>query len=81
MFKEIRPCDSCGMPMREAKDHGGGDCSNPYCVHCTDETGKLKSREQVREGMTRLYMSRMGKPREEAAKFVDQQMKKLPAWE
>jgi hypothetical protein len=80
MMNDISPCDSCGMPMREAKDHGGGDWSNPYCVHCTDETGKLKSREQVREGMTRLYMRRMGKPREEAQKFVDQQMKKLPAW-
>jgi len=80
MINDISPCDSCGMPMREAKDHGGGDWSNPYCVHCTDETGKLRSREQVRESMTRLYMSRMGKPREEAQKFVDQQMKKLPAW-
>jgi hypothetical protein len=79
-MNDISPCDSCGMPMREAKDHGGGDWSNPYCVHCTDQTGVLKSREQVREGMTLLYMSRMGKPREEAQKFVDRQMKKLPAW-
>lgn len=80
MINEVRPCDSCGMPMREAEDHGGGDWDNPYCVHCTDETGKLKSRQQVREGMVRLYMSRMGKPKEEAAEFVDRQMKKLPAW-
>jgi hypothetical protein len=80
MMNEVKPCDSCGMPMREVQDHGGSNWSNPYCVHCTDETGKLKRREQVRESMTRLYMSRLGKPREEAQKFVDQQMKKLPAW-
>jgi hypothetical protein len=80
MMNEVKPCESCGMPMREAKDHGGGDWGNPCCAHCTDETGKLKNRRQVREGLVNLYMSRMGKPREEAERFVDKQMKKLPAW-
>ena len=80
MATDLKACESCGMPMPEAKDHGGGDVGNPYCVHCTHETGKLKSRAEIREGMINLYMSRMGKPREEAEKFVDQQMKKFPAW-
>ena len=80
MATNVKTCESCGMPMSKAKEHGGGEVSNPYCVHCTDETGKLKSRKVIREGMINLYMSRMGKPREEAEKFVDEQMKKLPAW-
>ena len=80
MATDLKACESCGMPMGEAKDHGGGDVGNPYCVHCTDEAGKLKSRVEIREGMINLYMSRMGKPREEAEKFVDEQMNKLPAW-
>ena len=80
MATDPKTCQSCGMPMPQAKDHGGGEVGNPYCVHCTDQTGKLKSRAEIREGMINLCMSRMGKPRDEAESFVDRQMKKLPAW-
>jgi hypothetical protein len=80
MTNEVKACESCGMPMQDAKNRGGGDTNNPYCVYCTDETGKLKSCQEVREGMIRFYMSQMGKPRDDAEKFVDEQMKKLPAW-
>lgn len=80
MVTDVRVCESCGMSMPESKDHGGGDVNNPFCVYCTDETGKLKSCAEIREGMINLFMSRMGKPREEAEKFVDEQMNKLPAW-
>ena len=80
MVANVKTCESCGMAMLQAKDHGGGDAGNPYCVHCTDQTGKLKSRAEIREGMINLYMSRTGKPRQEAEGFVDEQMKKLPAW-
>jgi hypothetical protein len=76
----VEPCDSCGMPMREIEEHGGGDWNNPHCVHCTNRTGKLKSRQEVRESLIELYMSRMELPREEIEKMVDKQMKKLPAW-
>ena len=81
MVADVKACRSCGMAMPQAKDHGGGDASNPYCVHCTDQTGKLKDRAEIREGMINLYMSRSGTPREEAERFVDEEMKKLPAWE
>jgi hypothetical protein len=80
MASEVKTCESCGMPMKKAKDHGALDVNNPYCVYCTDETGKLKSRRQVREGMIGFYTSQMGKSRKDAEKFVDEEMKKLPAW-
>ena len=80
MADEVKVCQSCGMPMKVAKDHGGKDTNNPYCVYCTDEAGKLKSRQEVREGMIRFYMSQMAKSREEAEKSVDEHMKNLPAW-
>ena len=80
MANEVKACESCGMPMKEAKDHGSGDTSNPCCVYCTDEVGKLKSRQEVREGMINFYISQMGKTKEEAEGFVDEQMKNLPAW-
>jgi len=80
MAKESKVCESCGMPMKKAEEHGGGDVENLYCVYCTDKTGKLKSRQKVREGMIRFYMSQMGKTKKDAEKFVDEQMKKFPAW-
>jgi hypothetical protein len=80
MDDEAKSCESCGMPMQDAKAHGGGDKNNPYCVYCTDQTGKLKSRQDVRKGMIHFYMAQMGRSREEAEKFVDGHMKKLPAW-
>ncbi len=75
-----KACESCGMPMKTAEEHGGGDINNLYCRYCTDAEGKLKSREEVREGMIQFYVKSQGKPREEAEKFVDEQMRKMPAW-
>ena len=73
-------CKSCGMPMEDASQHGGGDINNSYCVYCTDETGKLKSREKVREGMIGFFMKSEKRTREEAEKFIDEHMRKMPAW-
>ncbi len=76
---EPRLCESCGMPMKEASEHGGGEINNPYCKYCTTVDGKLKSREEVREVMIGLYVSK-GKTREEAEKVVDEHMARMPAW-
>ena len=72
-------CQSCGMPMEKPEMHGGGDPSIPYCTYCTTPEGKLKSREEAREGMIGFYMSQ-GKSREEAESFVDDYMAQMPAW-
>ena len=73
-------CESCGMPMTEAEMHGGGKVENPYCCYCCNEAGDLKSREEVREGMVNFFVQSQGKPREEAEKFVDDTMSRMPAW-
>jgi hypothetical protein len=68
------------MPMTEPEMYGGGDVENTCCCYCCDEAGNLKSREDVREGMTNFYMRHQGKSREEAEKFVDETMARMPAW-
>jgi len=80
MMAEKNTCESCDMPMQDASQHGGGDMNNAYCLYCTDETGKLKPREEVREGMIAFYMKSENKTREEAERFTDEYMKKMPAW-
>lgn len=66
--------------MMTDDDHGAGRADNSHCKNCTDTMGNLKSREEVREGMTAFYMQSMGKSREEAEKEVDAHMATMPAW-
>ncbi len=49
-------------------------------VHCTDENGKLKSREDVCSGMIAFYMKMNNSSREDAVEFVEEHMTKMPAW-
>lgn len=73
-------CESCGMPMQRLEDHGGGRLDVHYCKYCADAEGRLKPREEVRQGMINLMVVARRKPIEEAEKFVDYYMKKMPAW-
>jgi hypothetical protein len=68
------------MPMAQDKQHGGCDPNNRYCIFCTDEVGKLKSREAVRSGMVAFFMRKKRLDNDVAEKFVDDYMKKMPAW-
>lgn len=68
------------MPMVQPGDFGAEDPNNKYCNNCTDKEGKLKSKEEVRQGWIKYIMSLKQKPEGEAARFVDEQMKKMPAW-
>ncbi|MFH1448651.1 MAG: zinc ribbon domain-containing protein [Candidatus Micrarchaeota archaeon] len=76
----VDKCESCGMPIMHDDVRGGGKKDNKYCLHCTDEEGNLKSREDVREGMIQHYIRSMAKPREAAEEYVDEHMKNMPAW-
>ena len=73
-------CESCGLPMVRLEDHGGGRVDIHFCKYCTDSTGRLKSREEVRQGMIDLAVVTRRKSIEDAEKFVDSYMRKMPAW-
>jgi len=68
------------MPMERMEDHGGGKIGSKYCKYCVDESGKLKSKEQIRKGWVQFVMKSEGKSQKESEKLVDSQMKKMPAW-
>jgi hypothetical protein len=74
-------CQSCGMPMRNAEDFGGGRTDNLYCAYCSDEAGELKPYEQVLAGMSAFARQMMGISEEEALKFAKEGMAKMPAWQ
>lgn len=73
-------CESCGMPMREKSDFGGGDTANKYCRFCTDEKGKLKDFPDKYEETVRFVMSRTNVDRAVAEKIAAETMAKMPAW-
>lgn len=76
---EEQTCQSCGIPMSKAEDHGGSDINNKYCKNCAPD-GKLMSREQIREGWIGYAMKTENLSRKEAEKKVDEEMVKMPAW-
>jgi len=52
-----------------------------YCIYCQNqETGILKTFEQVREGSIDAAMRLMGKTRQEAEKMANETMPNLPRW-
>jgi uncharacterized Zn finger protein (UPF0148 family) len=73
-------CPSCGMPLRTAADHATGDVSNPYCVHCADASGRLKSYDDVRAGMSRFMQRTQGIAPAVAHEMAGRMMAGLPAW-
>jgi len=79
-LKEFPRCGSCGMPMTKKGDFGGGDVENKFCVHCTDDLGKLKSRQEIKDGMVHGLMKMKNLSLQDAVREVDESMAKMPAW-
>ncbi|MDF1548001.1 MAG: zinc ribbon domain-containing protein [Bacteroidales bacterium] len=73
-------CESCGMPMITAEDFGAKNTDNKYCIHCTDELGKLKPFEQKLTDMTHFIMRTSDLNKENAEKMAKETMSKMPAW-
>ena len=80
-MSEEKFCQSCGMPMRNQEDFGGGQLDNTYCVHCTDAEGNLKPYEVVLQNMKNFAVRSMGVSEGEALKMAQEGMAKQPAWQ
>ena len=74
----MKICESCGVPL-EGKNTSKVDDS--YCIYCQQqETGELKSYEDVRQGSIEAAMKLLGKSREEAECMADEVLPTLPRW-
>ncbi len=71
-------CESCGMPL---DDESKSKMDERYCIYCQDqESGELRTYEQVRKGSIGAAMKLMGKSREEAEQMADEMLPNLPRW-
>ncbi len=77
---QARTCESCGMPMEQAEDFGGGQADNRCCRYCCHEDGRLKSYEGVLEGFTHFIMSSQNIAEPEARAAASEALSQLPAW-
>jgi hypothetical protein len=69
-----RFCQSCGMPLPEGE-------KAPYCRYCTDDQGRLKPREAVREGIAAwLEQFAPDKGKADFRKRADSYLNAMPAW-
>lgn len=75
-----RQCLSCGMPMNNPEDFGGGNPANPYCVHCTNKDGSLRRYDEVLDGMIQFMMTSQNLTRDAAESKVRTYLAGLPAW-
>jgi hypothetical protein len=73
-------CESCGMPMMIPEQYGGGNRENRYCVHCCHPDGRLKSYEDILEGMVGLMMNSRGLDRLAAEAAAGEYLSTMPAW-
>ncbi|MEA1906489.1 MAG: zinc ribbon domain-containing protein [Euryarchaeota archaeon] len=78
--KNVRKCMSCGMPMVAPEDFGGGSTDNAFCAHCTTPEGRLKSYDDVLEGMTGFMMMTRKMDRTTAKDAAREYMSEMPAW-
>ena len=62
-------CQSCGMPAE-----------GQYCEYCTDESGALKPREEVREGLAAWLSSFAPEKSADFRARADHYMAAMPAW-
>lgn len=75
----MKQCNSCGMSLN---DNSTSKKDDHFCIYCQDQqSGQLKSKEEVREGSILAMMQYQGQSREEAEKFVAENMPKLPRWQ
>ncbi|MBN1176952.1 MAG: hypothetical protein JXA51_04655 [Dehalococcoidales bacterium] len=73
-------CESCGMPMMNPEQYGGGNVANRYCVHCCNPDGRLKNYEEVLEGMVQMMMDSRGMDRAAAETAAGEYLSTMPAW-
>lgn len=63
-------CHSCGMPTE----------GEQYCRYCRDESGNLKPREAVREGISQWLASWAPDKTADFGKRADAYLAAMPAW-
>jgi hypothetical protein len=73
-----RYCHACAAPL-DMPDFKGP--AENFCRYCTDESGKLKPKETVKQGIAEWFKSwQPGIDDQKALNRAELYMKSMPAW-
>ncbi|UCD18585.1 MAG: hypothetical protein JSV44_06695 [Candidatus Zixiibacteriota bacterium] len=71
-------CHSCSAPLNMSDFRGPAE---DYCKYCTDESGNLKSRQEIRQGIAQWFKGWQPNLDEQTAIIrAELFMKAMPAW-
>jgi hypothetical protein len=71
-------CLSCGIPLSMPDAKG---MAEEYCKHCTDDGGKLKAREEIKQGIAMWIKSWQPNVDDKAAaERAEHYMRSMPEW-
>ncbi len=71
-------CHSCAAPLNMDDFKGPAE---DYCKYCTDESGKLKPMDEVKQGIAGWFKGWQPNIDDQtAAKRAESYMKSMPAW-
>ena len=74
-------CISCGMPIRQPAEAAMHDSQKPYCCHCAQPDGSMKSYAEVLIGMTAFIVQTQGLDENVAKRLAGEMLEKQPAWQ
>jgi hypothetical protein len=77
----MKRCQSCGRLIELLEDFAGLDQSGIYCSLCADDTGKLKSFEEVLDNLTHRIAKTDGFDESATRNAALQILGRQPAWE
>jgi hypothetical protein len=71
-------CHSCAAPLGNPEFKGPAE---DYCKYCTDDAGKLKSKEAIQQGIAQWFKGwQPGIDDRTAVSRAISYMKSMPAW-
>lgn len=85
--REIKMCDSCGMPLANEEDFGteaDGSKSSRYCIHCYRDgafTEPELTKDEAAEKYAPMMAEHLGMPVEKAREMVYRYLSTLPRWQ
>lgn len=74
---KMRHCRSCGMPLTDPEAIIQGE----YCLYCTDTSGQLKPREDIKNGIA-FWLQEWSPPAEPDVfiRRAESYMAAMPEW-
>lgn len=77
----MKICIACGMPLNSPEDYSQGDINSQFCLHCTDQNGKIKSCQEIFQGGINFFINAIGASTQETERLVRKNMNSLPYWQ